>query len=372
MPARVIDGDAIWGSDKLFHLSEEARVDYVWLYPLADAHGIFELTNLVVVHAKVAALRPSLTVAKLGERFRQYNDVGLLFIWIQGCKTFGYWVGADKKGRLPKPSDRKKFKNCEADCPVTGLQEYVAKFQGAIKGREEGEAIAHGMGMGMGMGMGLGEGLGNGNDDVNKTQLKKEISVACIQILNMEPEEHKDTWAKASLLSDAYKGSTLVQAFRDWAAANKGDQFYGKPLAAFLKTAQATLEANKTVGGNSDSQLNELCAELYTTGGQVFAGKNRTALIDLLPEYPIEDIVAAYKEFVDGKEKEDLRYAPKNFAEGGAVAILIARQKRAVEELRQRGQVDAILQSQAAIAEQELAAFRQQQSEEQALIEEEL
>src|ERR1700722_6811071 len=46
MPKRVIDFDAMWGSDKLAACAEWAQAEYAWFYGLADASGGFELTNL--------------------------------------------------------------------------------------------------------------------------------------------------------------------------------------------------------------------------------------------------------------------------------------------------------------------------------------
>jgi hypothetical protein len=40
MPKRVIDFDAMWGSDKLAACAPWAQAEYAWLYGLADASGL--------------------------------------------------------------------------------------------------------------------------------------------------------------------------------------------------------------------------------------------------------------------------------------------------------------------------------------------
>ena len=65
MPKRVIDFDAMWGSDKLASCAEWAQAEYAWLYGLADASGCFELTNLRVIWGRVAAIRRNLSLERL-------------------------------------------------------------------------------------------------------------------------------------------------------------------------------------------------------------------------------------------------------------------------------------------------------------------
>ncbi len=73
MPTRLIDFDALWSSDKLFACAVWARCEYSWLYGLADAHGSFELTNLRVIHGRVAPIREDLTLERLGQVFDEYH-----------------------------------------------------------------------------------------------------------------------------------------------------------------------------------------------------------------------------------------------------------------------------------------------------------
>jgi hypothetical protein len=79
---------------------------YAWLFPLADANGSFELTNLRVLWCKVGANLPNFTLETLSDLIRIFHERGLLFIWEENGKRYGHWVGSEKPGRLPQPTRR--------------------------------------------------------------------------------------------------------------------------------------------------------------------------------------------------------------------------------------------------------------------------
>ena len=127
MPKRIIDGEAIWSSDKLAACELWARREYPWLYPLADANGCFELTNLRVIWGKVAAIRPDLTLQKLQEVFEQFTRHGLLFTWSKNGKRYGHWTRSE--GRLPPKSERSRHKSLAPDIPAGELAKYLNSFE---------------------------------------------------------------------------------------------------------------------------------------------------------------------------------------------------------------------------------------------------
>src|SRR5713226_5333763 len=128
MPKRVIDFDAMWGSDKLAACAEWAQVEYAWLYGLADASGCFELTNLRVIWGRVAAVRRNLTLERLEQVFDEFHDKGLLFIWGEHGKRYGHWTGSDVPGRLPPPSWRMRLERFAPPVPKQQLVEYMSRF----------------------------------------------------------------------------------------------------------------------------------------------------------------------------------------------------------------------------------------------------
>jgi hypothetical protein len=128
MPKRVIDFDAMWGSDKLASCAAWAQAEYAWLYGLADASGCFELTNLRVIWGRVAAIRGNLTIERLEQVFSEFQDKGLLFVWEHEGKRYAHWTGSDVPGRLPPPSWRMRLEKFAPPVPKQRLAEYMAKF----------------------------------------------------------------------------------------------------------------------------------------------------------------------------------------------------------------------------------------------------
>ena len=130
MPRRVIDGEAIWGSDKLHDCPPWARREYPWLYPLADAFGCFEL-NLRIIAGKLRPNRPELTETKLEAIFTIFEENGLAFIWSEGGKSYVHWTGSERPGRLPSPSRRtSKFERRLAPSIPSSYQSYLQRFSG--------------------------------------------------------------------------------------------------------------------------------------------------------------------------------------------------------------------------------------------------
>lgn len=128
MPKRVIDFDAMWGSDKLASCAEWAQAEYAWFYGLADASGCFELTNLRVIWGRVAAIRRNLTIERLEQVFNEFQDKGLLFVWELEGKRYGHWTGSDVPGRLPPPSWRMRLERLAPPVPKQQLAAYMSNF----------------------------------------------------------------------------------------------------------------------------------------------------------------------------------------------------------------------------------------------------
>jgi hypothetical protein len=125
VPKRVLHGEAMWSSTKLSCCPEWAIPEYSWLYPLADANGSFELTNLRVLWGKIAAIRPNFTLEILREVIQIFRDHGLLFTWAENGKVYGHWTGSDRPGRLPRPSRRKLERLLAPEVPKDQLAKYM-------------------------------------------------------------------------------------------------------------------------------------------------------------------------------------------------------------------------------------------------------
>lgn len=145
MPTRVIDYDALWSSTKLLKCAAWTRVEYAWLYGLADANGSFEITNMKAIRGRVAVCRPNLNERRLEKIFDEFRKAGLLFVWTDGTRTWGHWTGSDRPGRLPPAAHRTRYKLMAPRVPTKELSEYIS---GCTP-----DNIRTGLGVGLGLGL---------------------------------------------------------------------------------------------------------------------------------------------------------------------------------------------------------------------------
>ena len=176
MPKRVIDGDALWVSEKLTTVPEKYRAEYAWILPLAQVNGCFECRPMLVWRTCYSAIRTEWKIDDVAEILDAFEVAKMIFRWKVDGKTFGFFIGIQKEGRLPKPSDRVKSAKQWQSGMVPAKE--LAKFLGltardvteeygelvASKSRVGRELVANGSptGNGIGIGVGKGEGIGSG------------------------------------------------------------------------------------------------------------------------------------------------------------------------------------------------------------------
>lgn len=117
MPARVVD-DSIYRSSKVKALKPEHRPEYAYLIPLAEANGVFEADPVWVWATAYAYHRDGLGPEWVRDLLEDFKRVGLLRTWVELGKTWGYWVGIDKPGRLPSKEHLKRYKNLPPPAPL--------------------------------------------------------------------------------------------------------------------------------------------------------------------------------------------------------------------------------------------------------------
>lgn len=179
MPKRVVDGDALWVSEKLTCVPEKYRAEYAWILPLGQANGAFECSPMAVWRLCYSALRSDWTTSDVAAMLDAFEAAKMLIRWTdKSNKTFGFFIGIQKEGRLPKPSDRvKSAKQWQAGMvPAKEL----AKFLGVTVKEVEADyrdllattsrpargkvATNSPTGNGVGVGSGIGLGAGSGNE----------------------------------------------------------------------------------------------------------------------------------------------------------------------------------------------------------------
>jgi hypothetical protein len=118
VPKRVVDGEALWLSEKVRGLPAEYRMHYANWLPLAEANGVFEASP-ARIHARIYSyLLPNMTT-RVVKRIRDaFVDAGLLQLWDEEGKTWGYFIGIEKTGRLPSMKHLARYANLPPNPPV--------------------------------------------------------------------------------------------------------------------------------------------------------------------------------------------------------------------------------------------------------------
>lgn len=114
MPKRILDGEALWRSDKLNKVEPlEFRAEYANLLPLALADGSFESNPKRVWSDVYSYNRPDVTVDLVEDILKEFERVGLLVQKTDETgKLWGKWVGIES--RLPSDSTKDRYKNGNA------------------------------------------------------------------------------------------------------------------------------------------------------------------------------------------------------------------------------------------------------------------
>ena len=197
MPKRVLDGEAMWTSRKIAQIQPlKFRAEYSWVYPVAHSNSAFEFDERELWVRCYGFARPDIDLETATAIFTEFQRVGLLFVWVEGGRQYGYWTGSDKPGRRPRKSwleRERKNGTLPPDPPEAELQAFLSKGDDN-NARQERAAntpeacMEHAQGVlgtpkrvsGIGTGIGTGRGNGKGSDekqsdDPLKTSRKKKI-----------------------------------------------------------------------------------------------------------------------------------------------------------------------------------------------------
>lgn len=165
MNKRILDGAALWKSDKLARiLPEWMRAEYPSWIPLALANGSFEADTRRIWATVYSYNRPDISFDDAEEIKREFCRVGMLFLWPDEGKVWGYFTGIEKPGRLPAKSRLdKKHEPIGPTPPADALRSYVELTRAkALDAAVVSQWLANGC-LGFGFGIGLGSGSGTGS-----------------------------------------------------------------------------------------------------------------------------------------------------------------------------------------------------------------
>jgi hypothetical protein len=147
VPKRVLDGEGVWRSDKIGRVEPvRARPEYANMLPLALANGSFECSALRVWSIVYSYNRPDVSVKDVEIFLDAFAEVGLLFRWTESDgKTWAYFVGIEKPGRLPGKSRKGKNEKVGAEPPENDLRKFLESknFPGFGSGFGTGSGNGH-------------------------------------------------------------------------------------------------------------------------------------------------------------------------------------------------------------------------------------
>jgi hypothetical protein len=245
MPKRVLDGEGVWRSNKISRLPDWVKPEFANLIPLAFANGVFECCTRLVWSQVYAFNRPEISVDKVEEILDHLERAKLLFRWVDETgRTWGFWIGIDKPGRLP--SESRKNKKHERIGP-TPPEDKLAHFLTAADSKltERGRPMAsHGSAIGeVGFGSGIGSGSGTG---IGKNPLS-EVSPS--------DEEVKVVSSTDNLKNGTEAGTGLANLLKSQILTNKAD-YRIKPaqLRDWAHTADLMIRRD----GRSAEQIRDL------------------------------------------------------------------------------------------------------------------
>lgn len=183
MPKRMIS-DALWKSKKLRNIHPpELRPEYAWILPVANDHGVFEYDAEKLWADAYAVARPGWTVAQVEALLEELIRAGLLLKYEAEGKSWCYFVGSDKPGHLPKPSERYS----KDPLPPLAEPQSVVSGSGAAKARPTSapsavnpREVATGFGAGLGVGLGIGSGKGTGTGTATGEQVTETTQTATV------------------------------------------------------------------------------------------------------------------------------------------------------------------------------------------------
>jgi hypothetical protein len=216
MNKRILDGGALWKSDKLARIQPEwMRAEYANWIPLALANGVFEADTRRTWATVYSYNRPDITFDDAEEIKREFCRVGLLFLWPDepSGKTWGFFVGIDKVGRLP-PQSRVNKKHAETGPapPADALRSYIELTRAKpIESSMVSQWLANGC-----LGSGSGSGIGSGSGEPVKAQaLSEPLAPGICEELFAFWNESRGALPKALTLTKARRGKILTRIKSD-------------------------------------------------------------------------------------------------------------------------------------------------------------
>lgn len=333
MPARIVDGDDLWRSSKLKKVPVRFRAEYANLIPLAEANGSFECEPELIWSQVYSYNRTDITPVIVKEILDEFENADMLHRYETNGKQYGYWIGIEKEGRLPPPSQRSRYKNLPPEPPHHAsailTPEEMGEFMGVSSSRvAEVRAI-------------MGSTL----------PLDTQIERMCNEVIG-HSEERKVYAKDLKAAVKQYGHDEVLAAFELWVNSQSG--FVGrKPVSLFLKNLGNLIHNVLPAATVTSPALGEVEAEIASiTDSQVFFhNQQKPLLASLIKLYSKEEVLQVFNDYWNSVGIDDnIAWAAKNFIEQAGLRIETMRAKKKRQENKDSIVKDAVAKAAQSVA----------------------
>ena len=165
---------------------------------------------------------------------------------------------------------------------------------------------------------------------------------------------YKTTWDEIKTLGIAYGTGSVATDFASFMEEYHGDDFPSGAVVSYLRVAADRLTACSAPAAvvSKDPMVVGLVREIaYLSDGKVtFQGRHKVMLAELLKENTPEDLLAAFKTFVEDKDLNDsyvLKYVTSNYLDAADGLCYSARKKSAERAQAEKDRAAAVARLQA-------------------------
>jgi hypothetical protein len=318
----------MWTSTKLAAVQPPSlRMHYANWLPMAEANGVFE-ANPDLIRSKVYGfLIPNMTTKKVSIVLSEFVRVNLIALHHVDGKTWGYFNGIHKPGRLPTDGHLTRYKNLPPDHPDASVPDCPGQSRTSPEGFGSGLVL---------------DCIGSGLEEQEAMKLKTKIADKAREVLGTAISLGDRTWPEITALARVYGQSEVFDAFTDWAVTRVGEPCYF-PLSEFLKIADGVLrhETVLTASPEAGAVIGEIT---FISQGKVIPNAKQAFIITRwLNDFTASEIIAAFRAFYDQLNLEDsfqMKFAARDFSEKGTHLVELARRNKQLaieqESMRER------------------------------------
>lgn len=192
-----------------------------------------------------------------------------------------------------------------------------------------------------------------GKEEGADMSFKNNITDKARSILGVRIFAGDQGWDEMNSLKRVHGGARVEEVFEEWASSVQ-DESVQYPLTTFLRVADGLIAGRS----HKASTVKPLILELsfMSDGAVTFNQKQSMEIARLAETYTVDEIKAAFREFVDGLDEFTTKFAAKDFSEKAEQLIYTQRKRKEQTENTNR-QLETIMAEERKKAEAEYEAL---------------